>query len=320
MESHAEKLYTPVALATADGVRVIATPGAKAAEQSNADVIIQSLEARGIQHIFLVPGKLVYPLIKSIEHSAITGIVGAHETACGFMADGYARANRKFGVCLGISGPGTMNFLPAMAAAQADKIPVLYLAGGIATYHEAQGAFQDGSNSGIDELTIVKPLLSAAIEVKNNLTLQHELRRSLSCLNTQRKGRAYLSVPVDMQKKTVAGNYEASPQRTPQCREAAIDQQALEQVLDDYLLRGLNVACLVGNRMNNPLDAALLLRLAEKYRLPVATTLSGKGAFPEGHELALGLYGFAGHTRAVETINGDEVDVLLVLGCDLSQR
>jgi acetolactate synthase I/II/III large subunit len=48
--------------------------------------------------------------------------------------------------------------------------------------------------------------------------------------------------------------------------------------------------------------------------------LSGKGAFPEGHELALGLYGFAGHTRAVETINGDEVDVLLVLGCDLSQR
>ncbi|CAI2408142.1 Acetolactate synthase isozyme 3 large subunit [Serratia liquefaciens] len=320
MESHAEKLYTPVALATADGVRVIATPGAKAATQSNADAIIQSLEARGIQHIFLVPGKLVYPLIKSIEHSGIAGIVGAHETACGFMADGYARASRKFGVCLGISGPGTMNFLPAMAAAQADKIPVLYLAGGIATYHEAQGAFQDGSNSGIDELTIVKPLLSAAIEVKNNLTLQHELRRSLSCLNTQRKGRTYLSVPVDMQKKEVAGGHEVSPPRTPQCREAAIDPQALDQVLDDYLLRGLNVACLVGNRMNNPLDAALLLRLAEKYRLPVATTLSGKGAFPEGHELALGLYGFAGHIRAVETINGDEVDVLLVLGCDLSQR
>ena len=122
-----------------------------------------------------------------------------------------------------------------------------------------------------------------------------------------------------MQKKEVAGGHEVSPPRTPQCREAAIDPQALDQVLDDYLLRGLNVACLVGNRMNNPLDAALLLRLAEKYRLPVATTLSGKGAFPEGHELALGLYGFAGHTRAVETINGDEVDVLLVLGCDLSQ-
>jgi acetolactate synthase I/II/III large subunit len=115
--------------------------------------------------------------------------------------------------------PAPMNFLPAMAAAQADKIPVLSLAGGIATYHEAQGAFQDGSNSGIDELTIVKPLLSAAIEVKNNLTLQHELRRSLSFLNTQRKGRTYLSVPVDMQKKEVAGGHEVSPPRTPQCRE-----------------------------------------------------------------------------------------------------
>ncbi|MFZ1872317.1 MAG: thiamine pyrophosphate-binding protein [Chania sp.] len=320
MESQVESMYAPVALATADGVRVITSPGAKAAEKNNADVIIEGLASRGIQHIFLVPGKLVYPLIKSIDHSTITGIVGAHETACGFMADGYARASRRFGVCLGISGPGTMNFLPAMAAAQADKIPVLYLAGGIATYHEAQGAFQDGSNSGIDELTIVKPLLSTAIEVKNNLTLQHELRRSLSCLNTQRKGRAYLSVPVDMQKTVAARTNQPEPTRMPVCREVAVDQPALEMLLDDYLLRGLNVACLVGSRINNPLDAELLLRVAEKYRLPVATTLSGKGAFPEDHELALGLYGFAGHTRAVETINGDSVDVLLVLGCDLSQR
>ncbi|WP_431221611.1 thiamine pyrophosphate-binding protein [Serratia sp. L9] len=320
MESHAEKMHAPVALATADGIRVIPSSVANMAERNNADIIIEGLEARGIEYIFLVPGKLVYPLIKSIEDSTVTGIVGAHETACGFMADGYARASRKFGACLGISGPGTMNFLPAMAAAQADKIPVLYLAGSIATYHEAQGAFQDGSNSGIDELTVVKPLLSAAIEVKNNFTLQHELRRSLSYLNTQRKGRAYLSVPVDMQKKAAIGKSQPESGRKPLCREAAVDQQALEMLLDSYLLRGLNIACLVGNRVNNPQDAKLLLAVAEKYRLPVATTLSGKGAFPEQHELALGLYGFAGHTRAVETINGDSVDVLLVLGCDLNQR
>lgn len=320
MESHVESMYAPIALATAGGIRVVPTAGVNAAAKNNADVIIEGLESRGIQHIFLVPGKLVYPLIKSIEHSTITGIVGAHETACGFMADGYARASRKFGACLGISGPGTMNFLPAMAAAQTDKIPVLYLAGGIATYHEAQGAFQDGSNSGLDELTIVKPLLSTAIEVKNNLTLQHELRRSLSCLNTQRKGRAYLSVPIDMQKTVAARKNQPEPLRMSACREAAVDQAALDMLLDNYLLRGLNVACLAGSRVNNPQDAELLLRVAEKYRLPVATTLSGKGAFPEDHELALGLYGFAGHTRAVETINGDSVDVLLVLGCDLSQR
>lgn len=320
MESQAEKIYAPVALSTADGVRVILSSSAPVAERNNADIIIEGLEARGIEYLFLVPGKLIYPLIKAIEDSTVTGIVGAHETACGFMADGYARASRKFGACLGISGPGTMNFLPAMAAAQADKIPVFYLAGGIATYHEAQGAFQDGSNSGIDELTIVKPLLSAAIEVKNNHTLQHELRRSLSCLNTQRKGRAYLSIPVDMQKQAAARSKQPESNRTPLCREVAVDQQALEMLLDSYLLRGLNIACLVGNRVNNPQDAALLLALAEKYRLPVATTLSGKGAFPEDHELALGLYGFAGHTRAVKTINGDSVDVLLVLGCDLNQR
>ncbi len=318
MASHAENTCVPAAVANAGAIAGGFPAAAKPAlHGNNADVIIQTLAERGIQHIFLVPGKLIYPLIKSIDGSSIAGIVAAHETACGFMADGYARASGNFGVCLGISGPGTMNFLPAMAAAQADKIPVMYLAGGIATYHEAQGAFQDGSNSGIDELTIVKPLLSNAIEVKQAHTLRHELRRSLSCLNGQRKGRTYLSVPVDIQKRPAQ---ESSSPGASRRRETAIDLPALDALLDDYLLRGLNIACLAGSRVNNPQDADLLRRLAEKYHLPVATTLAGKGAFPEGHPLALGLYGFAGHTRAVETINGEEVDVLLVLGCDLNQR
>ncbi|WP_429556668.1 thiamine pyrophosphate-binding protein [Paraburkholderia youngii] len=90
---------------------------------------MKSLEVANIDHVFLVPGKLIYPLLEAIDESpTIRAIVGAHETGSAFMADGYARASRKFGVCVGISGPGTMNFVPGMAAAQADRIPVLYIA------------------------------------------------------------------------------------------------------------------------------------------------------------------------------------------------
>ncbi|OQV66409.1 hypothetical protein AK51_08900 [Serratia nematodiphila DZ0503SBS1] len=112
--------------------------------------------------------------------------------------------------------------------------------------------------------------------------MQHELRRSLSSLNPQRKGRAYLSVPVDMQKKTAFGDRRDQPERVPQHREAAVDVQAVEQLLHDYLLRGLNVACLVGNRMNNPQDAALLLRVAENTACLSPRRCPARARFPKG--------------------------------------
>jgi Thiamine pyrophosphate-requiring enzymes [acetolactate synthase, pyruvate dehydrogenase (cytochrome), glyoxylate carboligase, phosphonopyruvate decarboxylase] len=93
-----------------------------------SNAIVTALEAAKIDYVFLVPGKMVYPLLAAIARSpSIRGIVCVHETSSAFMADGYARGSRKFGVCLAISGPGTMNFVPGMAAANADRIPVLYL-------------------------------------------------------------------------------------------------------------------------------------------------------------------------------------------------
>lgn len=282
-----------------------------------AEDLINQLYNKQISHIFLVPGKLIYPIIKALEKSSIIGIMGAHETACGFMADGYARGNRNFGVCLGISGPGTMNFIPAMAAARADRIPVLYITGGVATYHEAQGAFQDGSNGGLDEISVVKPLLNSAIEIKTPSVFNHELRRTFDLLNPQRKGRAYLNLPVNIQKKSQQDN---SIKKNSIQHGLAIDTSAMDMLIHDYLCNDFNVAILAGNGVNNCHDAKLLKGVAEKFSIPVATTLSGKGAFPEKHSLALGLYGFAGHTRAITTINDTGVDVLIVLGSDLTQR
>lgn len=110
------------------------------------------------------------------------------------------------------------------------------------------------------------------------------------------------------------------PFETFENHESPIDIEALDKILKNYIVNRLNVAILSGCRINNPENALLLRQVAEKYHLPVATTLSGKGSFPETHPLYIGIYGFAGHTRAIETLNSDDIDVLLVFGCDLSQR
>lgn len=288
-----------------------------------SDYVVQSLAAHRIDHVFLVPGKLVYPLLQSVNQApTLKGVVAAHETAAGFMADGYARASGKFGVCLGISGPGTMNFVPAMAAAHADRVPVLYLVGAIASDREGRGAFQDGGHSGLAECAVVRPLVSAVSEIRHPANLACELKRLTAQLNWQRRGRAFLSIPLDVQAQTASLRPEARPPAAlaHATRAVPADAALIENLLADYILQSKRVAFLAGSRANNPATARLLLAVAEKFMIPVATTLSGKGAFPEDHPLALGIYGFAGHGRAIDVINTNKLDVLFVLGCDMNQR
>lgn len=288
-------------------------------------VVVKSLESAGIDHVFLVPGKLIYPLLAAIDDSpSIRGIVGAHETGSAFMADGYARASRKFGVCAGISGPGTMNFVPGMAAAHADRIPMLYIAGGISSSAEGKGAFQDATSGGIFESSVVNGLMTNVVELKNKENVQAELRRATDGLNWMRRARSFISIPVDIQKQDAPPGPQVARQPYAQHEfnmgEVPPNRPALDALCNLYLLQSKRVAFLIGSRGNDAETARALLEVAEKFHIPVATTLAGKGAFPEGHKLALGIYGFSSHSRAARVINSDELDALVVFGSDLNQR
>jgi acetolactate synthase-1/2/3 large subunit len=287
--------------------------------------VLKSLETAGIDHVFLVPGKLLYPLLDAIAESpTIRGVVAAHETGSAFMADGYARASRKFGVCMAISGPGTMNFLPGMAAAQSDRIPVLYISGGVSSSAEGKGAFQDGTLSGIFESGVVKSLVETVVALKNRENFQAEMRRALDGLNWMRRSQSFVSIPLDIQRQSLPSDRDATHKPYAHAafngREVPANQPALEVLGSQYLLKAKKVAFLVGSRGNDAATATALLEVAEKFHVPVATTLSGKGAFPEEHPLSLGVYGFSSHSRAAGVINSDELDALIVFGSDLNQR
>ncbi|MFP3801624.1 thiamine pyrophosphate-binding protein [Paraburkholderia sp. SIMBA_027] len=287
--------------------------------------LMRLLESLGIGHIFLVPGKMVYPLLNAVDEAeGIRGIVAAHETGSAFMADGYARASRRFGVCLAISGPGTMNLVPGMAAARADRIPVLYLAGGIPSQAEGKGAFQDGTFGGIAEASVVRNLVDDVVDLKSRQNLQAEMRRATNGLNWMRRARSFVSIPLDVQEETICPSHELEHRPYQQghfnSHDVPANAAAVQELCAQYLLRSKKVAFLIGGRGNDAATAAVLREVAENYCIPVATTLSGKGAFPETHPLALGVYGFSGHSRAIQLINSEELDALVVFGCDLNQR
>jgi len=217
-----------------------------------------------------------------------------------------------------------MNFVPGMAAAHADRIPVLYIAGGVSSHAEGKGAFQDGTLGGIFESGVVRNLMESVVELKNKENVQAEMRRAMDGLNWMRRARSFISIPVDIQKQEVLSGQDAARQLYDHgefnVREVPANRAALDALCNQYLLKSKKVAFLIGSRGNDTETANVLLQVAEKFHIPVATTLSGKGAFPEDHVLALGVYGFSGHSRAAHVINSDWLDALVVFGSDLNQR
>ncbi|CAB3774736.1 Acetolactate synthase large subunit IlvB1 [Paraburkholderia humisilvae] len=305
--------------------KLVVSKNASKGKCNVADFLMRALAVKGVDTIFLVPGKMVYPLLKAIDESrSIRAIVAAHEAGSAFMADGYARSSGKFGACLAISGPGAMNFMPGMAAARADKIPVLYISGGISSSDEGKGAFQDATLGGIAESNSIGNLIKNVVVLRNKKSLRAEMRRLMNGLNWTRRNQSYISIPVDVQAQEIP----FVPTQKTLLRERVefsggefpANATAVMALCDSYLTKNKKIAFLVGSRVNDRVAASYLIKVAERFSIPVATTISGKGSFPESHSLSLGVYGFAGHARAIDLINSAELDALVVFGSDLNQR
>src|SRR5262245_52942395 len=95
-----------------------------------ADVLVRRLRDHGVRHVFGYPGGQLTPLYDALARQTdIRHLLARHEQAAGFMADGYARATGKPGVCLAVCGPGVLNAATPLATAFTDSVPVLLVSG-----------------------------------------------------------------------------------------------------------------------------------------------------------------------------------------------
>lgn len=286
---------------------------------TGADLIVTRLHELGTDALFLVPGAQIDPLCKRLsEETGPQAIVASHEISAGFMADGYARASGKTGVCLGIGSCGAANMIPAASVASIDCSPVLFLSGNIPERLQGYKVFQDGWNSAGDDALMFKNLVRETASPRSVSAISTELDRVISGMIQPFAAPAHISLPVDLQLETHVG----SP--SPNLRiHSGVADTAFDFVLD-AITASLNLArrpcLLVGSRFASPDAAQILKDFAERYCLPVATTLSSKGLLPENHPLSLGVFGFGGSRRAHETLLGPEPDLLLVLGADFNER
>src|SRR5229473_4245611 len=260
-----------------------------------------------------------YVLAALARQRRLTPVIAAHEGGAVYMADGYARAGGNFGAALGIGGPGCCNMATAVAAAKTDGSPVLVLTGEVPLDMEGRGAFQDASQATLDDTAVMGPLTRLSKTVADGKNLNHWFRHALTAMWAQPSGPVHLSLTndaltgaCDADYRKVSG-YFASAQ--------AVSVPAVETALALLADRKRkNIAVLAGAGVEHDAAAARLKELAERWSIPVATTLRAKGVLPEDHELSLGVFGYAGTRHATSAILGRELDCLLVLGSGFNER
>ncbi len=283
------------------------------------DILADHLIAEGSTTVFGIPGGLLHPLVVDIDRrDDIDLVVTKHEEGSAFMADGYARASGKIGVCIGTSGPGTTNLMTGVGVAYSDGIPMLVITGQAPFANLGRGAVQETSRQGIDVVAMLAPITKYSAMVSSPESFARHLRRALRLAMTGRRGPVHLNIPVDFwMKEVVRDTIPARPDAyRPESR--LFDRGSVIQAAE-LLARAERPVILAGSGVRLSGAKSELERFADQIGARVVTTPAAKGVFPEDHPGALGVLGFAGHRCARELVMGDVPDVLLSVGASLNE-
>jgi len=288
------------------------------------DFVLSSLVKENLDHIFLVPGGLIDPFLPALaRHGKLKPIVAAQEGGAAYMADGYARASGKFGAALCIGGPGLANTVTAILAAKSDGSPVILISGEVPTEIEGLGMFQDASSQTYDDVGLLAKLTKYSSSIDNPKNLHHLWRHAMIYLLSAPTGPVHISIPKDTQVATINASYE--PINTDIKRANILSIAASKESLKLFISgqdgkSPIKIVILAGAGVEFSGASEKLKQFAERWQIPVATTLRAKGLFPEDHELSLGVFGYAGTHHSCMAIMDSPPDLLLVLGSGLNER
>jgi acetolactate synthase-1/2/3 large subunit len=280
---------------------------------TGARLLVELLEERGVDIAFGYPGGAILPFYDELYHSTkIKHVLVRHEQGAIHMAEGYARATGKLGVCIATSGPGATNLVTGLADAKMDSIPVLAITGQVATSVIGTDAFQEADIYGITiPITKYNALMKSADDIARHFEEATKIAMG------GRPGPVLIDFPKDVQvqltgvrkatRLKIAPHHYERPKVVGNVEEFA---EALNSAKRPLLY--------VGGGAINSIAATEIKLLAEAGNIPVTTTLMGIGAFPGTHELSLGMLGMHGTAYANKAVV--ECDYILNLGARFDDR
>ncbi|CAE6871022.1 5-guanidino-2-oxopentanoate decarboxylase [Paraburkholderia aspalathi] len=269
--------------------------------------LVELLAAYGVDTVFGIPGVHTIDLYRGLSGSKVRHITARHEQGLGFMADGYARATGRPGVCFVITGPGVTNIATAMAQAYADSIPMLVIS-------SVNALGQLGSGNGhLHELPDQRQLTSGVAEFSHTVTRAEELpqvvARAFAVFSSGRPRPVHIELPLDVITAS-ARDLPAIPTAPPRVSAGPAAPRAIEEALELFG-RARAPLILAGG---GALAAADEVRwFAQALDAPVVMTINGRGILPPEHALGIS---WSASSEAVRVLMR-ESDLIVALGTEL---
>ena len=279
---------------------------------TGAQIFFECLKAEGVEVVFGLPGGAVIDIYDEMPKHNIRHILVRHEQGATHMADGYARATGKVGVCLVTSGPGATNTVTGIATAYCDSIPIVVFTGQVPTPLIGNDAFQEA-----DIVGITRPCTKHNYLVKDVRDLARVIREAFFLARSGRPG----PVLVDLPKDVVAGKTEFKyPKNIAMKGYKPTTEAHMGQIKRAYaaISKAKRPVIYAGGGVILSNAAKELKELGERLRCPVTTTLMGLGGFPAPHELWLGMLGMHGTFRANMAVANS--DMLIGIGARFDDR
>ncbi len=280
--------------------------------------LMDALHRHGVEHIFGYPGGAILPIYDELHKAEARGwlkhILVRHEQGGTHAADAYARATGKVGVCFGTSGPGATNLVTGIATAQMDSVPMVVITGQVPRASIGTDAFQE-----TDIFGITLPIVKHSWVVRDPRDIGRIVAEAFLIAAHGRPGPVLIDVPKDVGLEefdytpvapgsSIPAGFKLPPAPEPGAIDDALS--LIRQARRPLLYVG-------GGAISSGAHRAVK-QLAERFRLPVTTTLMGKGAFDEKHPLAVGMLGM--HGTAYANFAVTECDLLIATGARFDDR
>ena len=282
-------------------------------EIKGTKLFVKALKEEGVDTIFAYPGGTVTDLFDELyRDNEIDIILPRHEQALVHAAEGYARETGKVGVCMVTSGPGATNTVTAIADAFYDSIPLVVFTGQVPLPLIGNDAFQE-----VDIVGITRSITKYSVTVKDRKELGKILKMAFYIARTGKPGPVLVDLPKDIQVQAGPAEYPDKIEIRGYKPNTGIHMGQLKKAYK-LIKDAKRPIILAGGGVKLSRAERLLEQFASAMKIPVVTTVMGKGAIANGHPYYVGNGGL--HGRYAANMAVSKCDVLLSIGTRFNDR
>ncbi|HGJ6673364.1 TPA: acetolactate synthase large subunit [Streptococcus pneumoniae] len=281
--------------------------------KTGSDLVLETLRDLGVDTIFGYPGGAVLPFYDAIYNfKGIRHILGRHEQGCLHEAEGYAKSTGKLGVAVVTSGPGATNAITGIADAMSDSVPLLVFTGQVARAGIGKDAFQEA-----DIVGITMPITKYNYQVRETADIPRIITEAVHIATTGRPGPVVIDLPKDI--SALETDFIYSPEVNLPSYQPILEPNDMQiKKILKQLSKAKKPVLLAGGGISYAEAATELNEFAERYQIPVVTSLLGQGTIATSHPLFLGMGGMHGSFAA--NIAMTEADFMISIGSRFDDR